>query len=161
MLLFGCHLTSRQSKGTLSKSTKSIDKGDNLKRIQLWGVLLATVAVPVLVSGCGGGSTASGASATKVNLVAYSTPADAYAQLIAAFGKTTAGSGVQFTQSYDASGAQSRAVDAGKPADFVHFALAPDMQRLVDDGKVASSWDQNQYKGTLVDSVVAFVVRKG
>jgi sulfate/thiosulfate transport system substrate-binding protein len=93
--------------------------------------------------------------------VAYSTPADAYAQLIKAFGSTSGGSGVSFSQSYGPSGAQSRAVDAGQPADFVHFALAPDIQRLVDDGKVSASWDQNQYKGALVDSVVTFVVRKG
>ena len=113
-------------------------------------------------AGCGGGSAASGAGgASSVRLVAYSTPADAYAELIKAFDGTPAGKAVSFSQSYGPSGSQSRAVDAGQPADFVHFALEPDIQRLVDDGKVSAGWDQNQYKGVLVDSVVSFVVRKG
>ncbi len=125
--------------------------------------MAAVVALALLAAGCGGGSSSSGGggSSSSIRLVAYSTPADAYAELIKAFGSTSAGSGVSFSQSYGPSGAQSRAVDAGQPADFVHFALAPDIQRLVDDGKVAASWDQNQYKGALVDSVVTFVVRKG
>ena len=131
-------------------------------RIQLRATLLAVVALPVVLAGCGGSASAgAGGSSVKVNLVAYSTPAEAYAQLIPAFQKTAAGKGVDFSQSYGSSGDQSRAVDAGQAADFVHFALEPDVQRLVDDGKVSASWDQNANKGVLVDSVVVFVVRKG
>src|SRR6185369_12941673 len=55
----------------------------------------------------------------------------------------------------------SRAVEAGQNADFVHFALEPDINRLVEADKVASDWNSGQYKGVLVDSVVVFVVRKG
>jgi sulfate/thiosulfate-binding protein len=134
-----------------------------LYRIQLRiASLTALLILAVVASGCGGGSAASGAGgASSVRLVAYSTPADAYAELIKGFNGTPDGKDVSFSQSYGPSGAQSRAVDAGQPADFVHFALAPDIQRLVDDGKVSASWDQNQYKGALVDSVVSFVVRKG
>jgi len=131
-----------------------------LYRIQLRTIALGLLAVAMLAAGCGGGSSSSGGG-SSVRLVAYSTPADAYAELIKAFGQTSAGKGVSFSQSYGPSGSQSRAVDAGQPADFVHFALEPDVKRLVDDGKVSSSWDQNQYKGVLVDSVVSFVVRKG
>jgi sulfate/thiosulfate-binding protein len=122
---------------------------------------LAALALLVAVAAGCGGSASGATSGSKINLVAYSTPADAYAQLIAAFNKTSAGKGVSFSQSYGPSGAQSRAVDAGQPADFVHFALEPDVQRLVDDGKVASTWDSGPTKGVLVDSVVTFVVRKG
>jgi sulfate/thiosulfate-binding protein len=130
-----------------------------LYRIQLRAAIVAVAALTAVAAGCGG--SASGATSSKINLVAYSTPAEAYAQLIPAFQKTAAGSGVDFSQSYGPSGDQSRAVDAGQPADFVHFALQPDVQRLVDDGKVASNWDSGPTKGVLVDSVVAFVVRKG
>jgi sulfate/thiosulfate transport system substrate-binding protein len=132
-----------------------------LYRIQLQAVLLTVVALPVVLAGCGGSGSSSGGSTVKLNLVAYSTPAEAYAQLIPAFQKTAAGKGVDFSQSYGASGDQSRAVDAGQKADFVHFALEPDVQRLVDDGKVSASWDQNANKGVLADSVTVFVVRKG
>ncbi len=120
--------------------------------------MLVLIAV---ASACGGSSGSGGGNSTKINLVAYSTPAEAYAQLIPAFNKTADGKDVSFSQSYGSSGDQSRAVDAGQPADFVHFALSPDIDRLVDDGKVASSWDTGQYKGVLVNSVVVFVVRKG
>jgi sulfate/thiosulfate transport system substrate-binding protein len=134
-----------------------------LYRIQLRALLLALVALPLVAAGCGnsGSDGGGGGSSVKLNLVAYSTPAEAYAQLIPAFQKTAAGNGVDFSQSYGASGDQSRAVDAGQDADFVHFALEPDVQRLVDDGKVAADWNQNATKGVVADSVVVFVVRKG
>ena len=47
---------------------------------------------------------------TKLSLVAYSTPREAYAKLIPLFQKTSQGQGVSFTQSYGASGDQARAV---------------------------------------------------
>ena len=96
-----------------------------------------------------------------LNLVAYSTPQAAYEPIEAAFNKTPAGKDVKFTQSYGASGDQSRAVDGGQPADYVDFSLEPDMTRLVKSGKVAADWNTNQYKGIVTDSVVVFVVRKG
>ena len=97
----------------------------------------------------------------KINLVAYSTPETSYAKLIPAFNKTSAGKGVTFTQSYGASGDQSRAVAAGQPADVVHFALEPDIARLVDAKLVSPNWDQGQYKGIVANTMVVFVVRKG
>jgi sulfate transport system substrate-binding protein len=119
------------------------------------------VALAVLAAGCGGGgSTAGAASKQKINLVAYSTPETSYAKLIPAFNKTSAGKGVTFTQSYGASGDQSRAVAAGQAADVVHFALEPDIQRLVDAKLVSSNWNQNQYNGFVANTMVVFVVRK-
>jgi sulfate transport system substrate-binding protein len=106
-----------------------------------------------------GGSSSSGGG--NVSLVAYSTPQQAYAEIISAFNKTDAGKGVKFKQSFGASGDQSRAVDSGLPADYVAFSLAPDITRLVKDGKVAANWDQNATKGMVTDSIVVLVVRKG
>ena len=118
----------------------------------------ALIALTAIVAGCGG--TASGDS-NKLSLVAYSTPKEAYADLIPAFNKTPAGKGISFTQSYAASGDQSRAVDGGLPADVVEFSLEPDITRLVDSKIVDPSWNQNQYKGMVTDSVVVLTVRKG
>jgi sulfate transport system substrate-binding protein len=120
-------------------------------------VLVAAFAA--VVAGCGG--SASGGSGGKLSLVAYSTPKEAYAALIPAFQKTPAGKGVGFTQSYAASGDQSRAVDGGLPADVVEFSLEPDITRLVKSGIVDSKWNSGQYKGILTDSVVVLAVRKG
>jgi sulfate transport system substrate-binding protein len=117
-----------------------------------------------VVSACGGVSesgTAGASGSTKLTLVAYSTPKEAYEALIPAFQKTSEGKGVSFDQSYASSGEQSRAVEAGLPADVVEFSLEPDMTRLVDAGIVDSSWNSNQYKGMVTDSVVVFIVRKG
>src|SRR5919204_1436960 len=121
---------------------------------------IAALAAVVGLSGCGG-SSASGSSGGKVALVAYSTPQEAYAQLIPAFQKTAAGKGVSFSQSFGPSGDQARAVVSGLPADVVEFSLAPDMDKVVKAGLVGSNWDQNKYHGFVTDSVVTLVVRKG
>ncbi|MDQ1704311.1 MAG: sulfate/thiosulfate transport system substrate-binding protein [Frankiaceae bacterium] len=127
------------------------------------GIALGAAAALGL-TGCSGSSASAGGSSggkVKLSLVAYSTPQAAYEKIIAAFQKTPAGKNVEFTQSYGASGDQSRAVAAGLPADVVEFSLAPDMKRLVDANLVAPTWDQNQYKGIVTDSVVAIVTRTG
>jgi sulfate/thiosulfate-binding protein len=114
---------------------------------------LVVAVLIALVGGCGGGS--------SVALVAYSTPREAYTELIPAFQKTDAGSGVEFTESYGASGEQARAVLAGLKADVVAFSLEPDMTKLVEEGLVADDWNANEHKGIVTDSIVVFVVRKG
>ena len=121
----------------------------------------ALLVASIAAAGCGGSSSANGAATTKINLVAYSTPETSYKELIPAFAKTAAGDGSQFTQSYGASGDQSKAVEAGQAADVVHFSLEPDMKRLVDAGKVAASWDQGAPHGIVADTEVVFAVRKG
>jgi sulfate/thiosulfate-binding protein len=122
-------------------------------------ILLAPLlAVSALVVACGGSS--SGGSGS-LNLVAYSTPKEAYSALIPAFGKTPEGKGTSFTQSYGASGDQSRAVESGLQADIVAFSLEPDVKRLVDAGIVDASWSAGPTKGMVTDSVVVLAVRKG
>ena len=115
------------------------------------------VAAALLAGGCGGGS----GGGDRLTLVAYSTPREAYEQLIPAFQETQAGKGVRFSQSYGASGDQSRAVQNGLAADVVTFSLEPDMTRLVDAGLVAKGWDADRHQGMITNSVVVFVVRKG
>jgi sulfate/thiosulfate-binding protein len=115
------------------------------------------VAGALLAAGCGGGS----GGGDKLTLVAYSTPREAYEQLIPEFQKTAAGKGVSFSQSYGASGDQSRAVQNGLAADVVTFSLEPDMTKLVDAGLVAKDWNADAHKGMITNSVVVFIVRKG
>ena len=127
---------------------------------------LALIALLLVAAGCGGQSSASedsggDGSGGKLTLVAYSTPEEAYKELIPAFNKTSEGKGVGFSQSYAASGEQSRAVEGGLPADVVEFSLEPDMTRLVDAGLVDKGWNQNEYNGNVTNSVVVLMVRKG
>jgi sulfate/thiosulfate transport system substrate-binding protein len=134
-----------------------------MRRISIALALVAVAVAAVLTAGCGGQDNASGADGgeTKLSLVAYSTPREAYEEIIPAFQKTEAGKGVSFDQSYGSSGEQSRAVEAGLPADVVEFSLSPDMDRLVDAGLVAEDWAENEHKGMVTDSVVVLAVRKG
>jgi sulfate/thiosulfate transport system substrate-binding protein len=134
--------------------------------------LAATLATGALFAGCGGSSdtsssasgsssAAGGGSGAKLSLVAYSTPKKAYDALTTAFAQTPAGNGVSFSQSFGASGSQSRAVDSGQPADIVAFSTTPDLTRLVTSKIVSSSWNANPQKGISSNSVVVFVTRKG
>ena len=101
-------------------------------------------------------------TAASVDLVAYSTPEEAYSEdLQPGFDKTPEGEGVSFTNSFGSSGDQSRAVEAGQQADVVHLSIEPDVTRLVDAGLVAEDWNQNEYDGIVQDSVVVFVTRPG
>jgi ABC-type sulfate transport system substrate-binding protein len=87
----------------------------------------------------------------KINLVAYSTPQAAYQAIEQAFKATPQGKDVSFTESYGASGDQSRAVAAGQPADVVAFSLEPDITRLVKANMVAADWNKDGYKGMVTD----------
>jgi len=107
------------------------------------------------------GSAAGASKGTTINLVAYSTPKDAYGKITQGFQKTAAGNGVSFTQSYGASGDQARAVAAGQPADVLNLSLDPDVDMLVKKGLVPKNWKANPHKGIVNDSVVVFVVRDG
>ena len=129
-------------------------------RISALGAVLAVVAaagIAVFASH----DAAARSSGGSISLVAYSTPRDAYSQLIPAFQKTQAGQGTSFQQSYGASGEQARAVIAGLKADVVEFSLEPDMTSLVKAGLVAKSWQKEPFRGIVTRSVVVFVVRKG
>ena len=122
---------------------------------------LALVPLALATSACGGSEASGAGASSKLSLVAYSTPKEAYEALIPAFQKSPEGRGVTFTQSYGPSGDQSRAVSSGLPADVVAFSLAPDVDKLVEPGLVAEDWNQDEYDGFVTNSVVAFAVRKG
>jgi sulfate/thiosulfate transport system substrate-binding protein len=136
------------------------------RRRSVTAALLAAVfALAVVVAGCGSSSDSSGSSGSggKLDVVGYSTPESVYQEdLEPAFEKSSAGEGVSFSNSFGASGDQSRAVVAGQPASIVHFSQAGDMERLVEEGElVGKDWEAQPYHGIATDSVVVLVVRKG
>ena len=119
----------------------------------IWIALLGVA----LLAGSASGASKGG----SIDLVAYSTPKDAYGKIISSFQKTSAGKGTSFNQSYAASGDQARAVTAGLHADLVALSLDPDINLLVGKGLVPKNWAANSHKGIVSDSVVVFVVRDG
>ncbi len=118
------------------------------------GVLALVLALGV--AACGGSG-----NGTKLSLVAYSTPQEAYQEIIPAFKKSAQGKDVSFSQSYGASGDQERAVEAGLKADVVALSLALDVDKLVKANKVSADWTNDKYHGFVTNSVVVFAVRKG
>src|SRR4051794_26760170 len=127
--------------------------------------LVITVLVAFLLASALAVATAGAASTrtadTNLSLVAYSTPRQAFAKLIPAWQATPNGNGVDFSQSYGASGDQARAVAAGLKADVVDLSLAPDVDSLVKAGLVDSKWNKQSFKGIVTNSVVVFIVRDG
>jgi sulfate transport system substrate-binding protein len=130
-----------------------------------------TLLVAIVVAGCGGSDSSatgsdtgsSSSSGGKLDVVGYSTPESVYAETLEpAFEKTSQGKGVSFSNSFGASGDQSRAVAAGQPASVVHFSQAGDMERLVEEGElVAKDWESGKYHGIATDSVVVILTRSG
>lgn len=109
----------------------------------------------------GGGAASGGGSDETINIVGFAVPEAANKAIAEAWGETEAGKGVAFKTSYGASGDQSRAVVSGLEADYVHFSVASDVTRLVDEGLVAEDWDAGPNKGVVSSSVVVFAVRPG
>lgn len=139
---------------------------------RLYALTTIAVAAGLGLSACAGGASdvvkepsATNAAAVKttstINLYAYAVPKTGFDVVIPAFQQTPAGAGVQFQQSYGASGDQSRKVAAGAQADFVNFSVEPDVTRLVDAGLVAPGWNTGRDRGIPFGSVVTIVVRKG
>jgi sulfate/thiosulfate-binding protein len=131
------------------------------RRLIPLSVVLLLAALVVAATAVAGSAAPERAFGTNLSLVAYSTPRDAFASLIQMFGKTPDGDGVSFSQSYGASGDQTRAIIAGLKADVVELSLAPDMDQLVKAGIVSANWKKQSYKGMVTNSVVVFVVRPG
>ena len=136
-------------------------------------VLAATTAAVALgLMACSGGGASDEVGAAEpaqagagessvINLYAYAVPKVGFDKVIPAFTATPAGAGVEFRQSYGASGDQSRKVAAGAEADVVNFSVAPDITRLVDAGLVADDWSSVGDGGVAFGSVVTIVVREG
>jgi sulfate/thiosulfate transport system substrate-binding protein len=131
--------------------------------VHLRGAAFTALAVAAIgLSGCAGmASPANDANTVTLSLVAYSTPQAAYEVLIKAFQATPAGKNIKFTQSYGASGEQSRAVAAGLKADIVALSLEPDLTKLVTAGLVDANWNAGPSKGFVTNSVVVIATRKG
>jgi sulfate/thiosulfate transport system substrate-binding protein len=99
-----------------------------------------------------------------LTLAAYTTPREAYAQIIPlfqAYWLEKTGQHVEFEESYEGSGAQSRAVEGGFEADVVSLSLENDVIRLVNAGLVNNDWKENDFGGMVTTSYAVILVRPG
>lgn len=129
-------------------------------------IILITIMASLLAA-CGGSSAAtSNANGSSVKLIlgAYTTPREAYAELIPAFAaqwKAEHDQEVTFEESYLGSGAQARAIVEGFEADIASLSLDGDITKIADAGLITHDWHIPPYNGIVSTSVVAFAVRNG
>ncbi len=125
-------------------------------------VLAAVASMTLALTACGSdGDSGGDASGETISIVGFAVPEAANKAIATEFNKTDAGKGVKFKTSYGASGDQSRAVEAGLKADYVHLSVATDVDRLVKAGLVADDWNAGPNKGIVSTSIVVLGVREG
>jgi sulfate/thiosulfate-binding protein len=129
------------------------------------GSLLGLVGCgPTQSTGTSSGEPSSGKSVT-IHFGSYSVTKDVYEQqLFPAFEKywkNKTGQTVTFQASFDASGAEARAIASGLPADVAALSLADDINKIKKAGLITHDWTADPYHGMVTDSIVAIGVRKG
>ncbi len=75
--------------------------------------------------------------------------------------KNETGRDVRFEESYNGSGAQSRAIAAGFDADIAILSLEDDVTPLVKAGLVSEKWNKGPDRGMVTRSLVVIAVRPG
>src|SRR5262245_29988806 len=111
-----------------------------------------------------GGAPVANGSPTTIVLGAYTTPREAYGKLLPICKeqwKQQTGQDITFQESYQGSGAQSRAIVEGFEADIAALSLEADISRIQKAGLITNDWKSGPFKGMVSDSVVVFAVRKG
>lgn len=132
-------------------------------------LIVSLLLITPLTTGCSAGSSTateagSGGDEVKLTLAAYTTPREAYAEIIPLFQadwKEKTGQTVTVEESYQGSGAQSRAVVEGFEADVVALSLEADVNRIEDAGLITHDWRSQPFGGMVSTSAVAFAVREG
>jgi len=137
----------------------------SIKTLQSTIFALASI---ILLAACSGSpvrdSQSSNGEALKLTLGAYTTPREAYKELIPIFQaqwKEKTGQDVVFDESYLGSGAQSRAIVEGFEADVAALSLEADINRIEMAGLISHDWKSGTYKGMVSRSIVSFAVRNG
>jgi sulfate transport system substrate-binding protein len=105
------------------------------------------------------------AASTALILAAYTTPREAYGKaIIPAFQKSwkeKTGRQIEFQESYQASGAQARALIGGFEADVAALSLEADIERVAREKLIRHDWKASPHGGMVTSSVVVLAVREG
>lgn len=130
----------------------------------VYWLMAAILLLTLAACGSGSGDQTGGDKPVRLILGAYTTPREAYREIIPLFQahwKEQTGQDVVFEESYLASGAQSRAVLEGFEADVIALSLEADVTRLADADLISHDWKSMGGDGMVSDSVVVFGVRPG
>jgi sulfate/thiosulfate transport system substrate-binding protein len=128
---------------------------------KLWRLIILTLSL--LAAGCGRPSSSDGEA--TLTLGAYTAPREAYNKAIIPefqrVWKEKTGQEVEFQESYQGSGAQSRAITSGFEADIAALSLESDVSRIAQAELIRHDWQKNQYRGIVSTSLVVIAVRPG
>jgi len=130
-----------------------------------WGLIsIFVLAFAVFHQGCTGGQE-SGAGNVTLILGSYTTPREAYGKALIpafqAYWKQKTGQEVEFQESYQASGAQSRAIIGGFEADIAALSLEGDIDKISEAGLITHDWKSAPNRGMVSTSIVVIAVRSG
>ena len=135
-----------------------------------FAAFLLALSVVVTFTVCRGREAASNESGSKAGSVtlilgAYTTPREAYGKaILPAFQKhwkEKTGQSVEFRESYQGSGAQSRAIVGGFEADIAALSLEGDVDRIAEAGLITHDWRAKPHGGMASTSIVVLAVRPG
>ncbi len=95
----------------------------------------------------------------------YTTPREAYSKaVIPAFQKywkEKTGQDAEFQESYQGSGAQSRAIIGGFEADIAALSLEGDIDKIAEAGLITHDWKSKPNHGMVSNSIVVIALRPG
>lgn len=138
-------------------------RASSLKILAL--AIAAALAAPACETGGGSESEANEGGSVTLVLGAYTTPREAYGKaILPAFRehwKRTTGRDVEFQESYQGSGAQSRAIVGGFEADIAALSLEADVDKIADTGLITHDWRSGPHGGMVSNSIAVIAVRSG
>lgn len=143
---------------------RTLTKRDGQSTSGVVAAAVMSLAVALFFSACGG---VTRTADQKVTLIfgAYTTPREAYGKAIIPafqkFWKDKTGKTVEFQESYQASGAQSRAVIGGFEADVVALSLEGDVDKIAEAGVITHDWKSKPHRGMVSTSIAVIAVRAG
>ncbi|MBX6316441.1 MAG: sulfate ABC transporter substrate-binding protein [Isosphaeraceae bacterium] len=133
-----------------------------MNRIAMLGLVLAVSVLPGLRLACAPGGDG---GADTLTIGAYSVIREALHEgILPAFAdqwRRTTGREVRFEESYNASGAQARAIASGFDADVALLSLESDVDLLVRAGLVRADWKTGPHGGMITRSLVVIGHRPG
>src|ERR1043165_4270262 len=123
---------------------------NHLTRGAAFFVGLLLLVMSFSLAGCGGSAGKNGNKVT-LTLGGYTTPREAYGKaIIPAFQKywkDKTGQDVEFQESYQGSGAQSRAIVGGFEADIAALSLEADIDKIAEAGLITHDWKSKPNRG--------------
>jgi sulfate/thiosulfate-binding protein len=133
---------------------------------RVFRISLAAMALAVAVAPFQGCNKAASGNGVTLILGGYSTPREAYREEIIPafkkFWKEKTGQDVEFQESYQGSGAQSRAIVSGFEADIAALSQEEDVSAIQEAGLITHDWKKSgPRRGIATSSIVVIAVRPG